>query len=191
MRALSLALLCLGAVSCGAPIPSVPSAADVSGVYRFFACDGEPCKEGSSKVYADGIVVLANEPLEFHYVATRTMARLGLDADQRNPRINGCFTVKTERKDVTVLGQTPAGPLHWERGKDGLIRFYLFYVPGEQAEYEVITSIDSQGNWQGAGRWKLRSNRLRRDFLAATRIGPPTAEPCREALDKRYADEVR
>jgi hypothetical protein len=188
MRSFAIALFCAG---CGASIPSAPSAADISGTYRFLACDGEPCGPGSSNVYAEGTVVLANEPLEFHYVATRTMARLALDADQRNPRINGCFAVKALRKDVTILGQTPAGPLHWERGKDGLIRFFLFYIPGEEAEYEVITSIDAKGIWEGAGRWKLRSARLRRDFLYGARSGPATAEPCREALDKRYADEIR
>jgi hypothetical protein len=177
--------------ACGASLPDKPSAADISGTYRFLACDGVPCTEGSPNVYAEGAVVLANEPLAFRYASTRTMARLGLDADQRNPRINGCYSVKLLRKDVTVLGQYPAGGLRWERGKDGLIRFYLFYVPAEEAEYQVITSIDSAGSWEGAGKWKLRSPRMRRDYLFGARQGPPDSEPCREALDKRYLDEVR
>jgi hypothetical protein len=188
MRCLFAIVLC---AACGASLPSKPSAADISGTYRFLACDGDPCVEGSPNVYAEGTVVLSNEPLTFRYVSTRTMARLALDADQRNPRINGCYSVKLHRKDVTVLGQNPAGGVHWERGKDGLIRFYLFYAPGEEAEYQVVTSIDANGNWEGAGKWKLRSPRVRRDYLFAARKGPPESEPCREELDKRYLDEVR
>jgi hypothetical protein len=188
MRCLLLAVLC---AACGASLPDKPSAADVSGTYRFLACDGAPCQPGSSNVYAEGIVVLANEPLAFRYVSTRTMARMALDADQRNPRINGCYALHVLRKDVTLLGQVPAGALRWERGKDGLIRFYMFYSPGEEAEYQIIASIDAKGAWDGAGKWKLRSPRLRRDYLFASRSGPPDAEPCREALDTRYLDEVR
>jgi hypothetical protein len=186
-RPLLLVLLC---AACGASLPSNPSAADVSGTYRFLACDGDPCGPGSEHVYAEGTVVLDNEPLFFRFASTRTMLRLGLDADQRNPRINGCFALTTHRKDVTILGQTPAGGLRWERGKDGLIRFYLFYAPTEDAEYQVIASIDAKGNWEGAGKWKLRSPRMRRDYLWASRTGPPDAEPCREAIDKRYTDEL-
>jgi hypothetical protein len=180
-------LLC---AACGASLPSKPSAKDVSGTYKFLACDGEPCVPGSDKVYAEGFVVLDNEPLTFRYASTKTQAHLGLDADQRNPRINGCFAVKTHRKDVSVLGQTPAGPMHWDRDKDGLVKFYLFYSPGEDAEYQVIVSIDGEGHWEGAGKWKLRSPRLRRDYLWASRTGPPDSEPCREALDTRYSDEM-
>jgi hypothetical protein len=183
-----LLLLC---AACGASLPEKPSASDVSGTYRFLACDGEPCAQGSSKVYAEGTVVLSNEPLTFHYATTRMMIRLALDADQRNPRVNGCYALHVLRKDVTLLGQVPAGPVHWERGKDGLIRFYLFYAPGEEAEYQVIASIDAQGSWEGAGKWKLRSPRLRRDFLWASRTGPADSEPCRDAMEKRYLDEVR
>jgi hypothetical protein len=188
MRFPVLLLLC---AACGAPLPDKPSAADVSGTYRFLACDDTPCEPGSKNIYAEGTIVLANEPLSFRYASTRMMVRLALDADQRNPRINGCYALRTLRKDVTLLGQVPAGGLRWERGKDGLIRFYLFYAPGEEAEYQVITSIDAKGSWEGAGKWKLRSPRLRRDYLFASRSGPPDAEPCREALDKRYLDEVR
>jgi hypothetical protein len=189
MRRLPLILiLCAG---CGASIPHNPSAKDVSGTYKFLACDGQPCEPGSSNVYSEGIVVLANEPLTFHYVSTRTMERLSLDADQRNPRINGCFAVHTRRKDVTILGQLPAGPLHWERDKEGVIHFYLFYEPAEKAEYEVVATIDDKGVWQGAGKWTLRSTRLRHDYLYGARTGPADAEPCREPLDKRYQDELR
>jgi hypothetical protein len=187
-RLLHAVLLC---AACGAPLPDKPSAQDVSGTYRFLACDGAPCEPGNGNVYAEGTVVLGNEPLSFRYASTRTMARMALDADQRNPRINGCYSLKVLRKDVTLLGQVPAGSLHWERGKDGLIRFYMFYAPGEEAEYQVITSIDAKGAWTGAGKWKLRSSRLRRDYLYAERTGPPSGEPCREALDKRYQDELR
>jgi hypothetical protein len=188
MRCLLLVLFC---AACGASLPGKPSAADVSGTYRFLACDNTPCVPGSSYVYAEGTVVLANEPLFFRYASTRMMVRLALDADQRNPRLNGCYALHVLRKDVTVLGQVPAGGLRWERGKDGLIRFYMFYSPGEEAEYQVITSIDPAGAWEGAGKWKLRSPRMRRDYLFASRSGPPDSEPCREALDKRYLDEVR
>jgi hypothetical protein len=188
MRCSMLLVLC---AACGASLPDKPSAADVSGTYRFLACDGVPCAEGSPNVYAHGTVVLSNEPLTFRYASTRTMARLGLDADQRNPRVNGCFELTLLRKDVSLLGQSPAGGLRWERGKDGLIRFYLFYAPGEEAEYQVITSIDANGSWEGAGKWKLRSPRIRRDYLFAARKGPPDSEPCREAIEKRYLDEVR
>jgi hypothetical protein len=188
MRRLLLVFLC---AACGASLPDKPSAADISGTYRFLACDGTPCAPGSSNVYAEGTVVLASEPLSFRFASTRMMMRLALDADQRNPRINGCYALRVLRKDVTLLGQVPAGGLRWERGKDGLIRFYMFYSPGEEAEYQVITSIDEKGAWEGAGKWKLRSPRMRRDYLFASREGPPDSEPCREALEKRYQDEVR
>jgi hypothetical protein len=185
MRAIWWIALCC---ACGASLPKGTSAADVSGTYDFAACDGEPCSLDSPNAYVRGSVVLANEPLEFRNASTRLMTKLQLDADQRNPRINGCFAVKVLKKTRTVLGQVKAGGLQWERGQDGLIRFYMYYNIGERAEYQVIARFDPDGSMEGAGSWRQISQNIIRDYLWAHRRGPPDSEACRAGLEARFAE---
>jgi hypothetical protein len=187
MRLWSPLLACFASLACGASIPKGVSTEDVSGTYDFAACDSDPCSRDSPTVYAYGSVVLANEPLEFRNASTRLMARLSLDADQRNPKINGCFALRVPRRKIgTVLGEVSAGALDWKRGTDGLVRFYMYYNVGEQAEYQVIARFDPDGAMEGAGSWKIRSPHLSRDYLWARRRGPPDAEACRVAIEARF-----